>query len=169
MRAGGPAVKTFASGRFTFRDAWCTLHAVANVAEGVNHDNFLLESVVNTNFCIDDGPGFATGRALLLQSCTTVDTQRWALTDNADGTNALDDSQGMCVDTTGRTVGDGIAVAVFDCRFGMTQRFRYTVAGLVQAKGTNTCLSVPGAASNASVSLATCDATKTGQQWKLAH
>jgi hypothetical protein len=132
-------------------------------------EHFLFKSALNNAFCISDAAGNTNGRKVTLAGCSTIDTERWTLTEDTDGTNALVDSQGMCVDTTGRVAGDGLAVKVFTCGFGAHQRFRYTAAGLIQATGTTLCLWVPGAAAGAAVSVATCNNASTREMFKLAH
>jgi hypothetical protein len=150
------------------------VHVAGSVSAAVtpstaHGEHFLFELAVDRTFCIDEAPGNAQGRAVTLSACGTADTERWALTENADGTNAFIDSQGMCLDTTGRKIGDGIALKVFDCRFNDHERFSYTALGLVQVKSTDACLRVPGAANGTAVSLAKCDSTSTGEVFKLAH
>ena len=130
---------------------------------------FLFKSAIDNNFCVDVAPGATAGRAVSLSACGTADTERWTLTDNADGTNLVVDSQGMCLDKAGRVVGDGTPLEVFACGFQSHQRFRYTADGLIQDKTTKDCLSVPLAATGAAVSLATCDNTVSGQIFKLAR
>jgi hypothetical protein len=129
--------------------------------------NFLFESVLDTNFCIDVAPGTTEGRAVTLSACLTADTERWALTENTDGTNAFIDSEGMCLDSTGHKLGDGNPLEVFDCGFRGHERFSYTVDGLIQAKVG--CLSVQAAATGTAVSLAPCDNTSKHEMFKLAH
>jgi hypothetical protein len=130
-------------------------------------ENFLFKSALDTNFCIDVAAGSTQGRSVILNQCTSVDTERWALTDNANGTNAIVDSEGMCVDSSGRKLGDGISLEVFDCSFHGHQRFSYTTDGLIQTK--EGCLSVQGAVSGAAVSVVSCDSTKNHEVFKLAH
>lgn len=130
-------------------------------------ENNLFESALDNSYCIDVVPGGTQGRAVILSTCSTADTQRWALTDNADGTNAIIDSEGMCVDSTGRKLGDGISLGVFDCTFHGHQRFSFTPDGLIQAK--QGCLSVQGAINGGAVSLVACDSTNQHEVFKLAH
>jgi len=106
-------------------------------------ENILFKSGVDSTFCIDEQSGSTQGRTVILSTCTTADTQRWALTHNANGTNSIVDSEGMCVDSTGRKAGDGVALEVFDCNLHTHQQVSYTATGLIQTKGG--CFSVPGA------------------------
>jgi hypothetical protein len=53
--------------------------------------------------------------------------------------------------------------------FSKEWRFAVLSNGLVEDVANGKCLSVPGAASNASVSLADCDVTKPGQRWSFTH
>ena len=129
--------------------------------------NFLIESQLDTAFCIEVQPGTTEGRTLSLHQCGGADTQRWAMTDNADVTNLLVDSQGMCVD--GHFRGLDHALTVNSCQFGKVWRFAFTEAGSLVNERNGKCLSIPGAATNAIVSLATCDVSRLGQRWTLAH
>jgi len=130
-------------------------------------ESLLFKAAVDGTFCLDEQSGSTQGRMVILSTCTTADSQRWTLTHDPDGSNAMVDSQGMCIDSTGRKVNDGTAVEVFDCNLHSHQRFSYTADGLIQAK--QGCLSVPGAAVGAPVSLVTCDSTSNRQLFHLAH
>ena len=130
-------------------------------------ENVLFKSALDNTFCIDVVPGSTQGRAVILSTCSTADTQRWALTDNVGGTNSIIDSEGMCVDSTGRKLGDGLSLEVFDCSFHAHQRFSYTADGLIQAK--QGCLSVQGAVDGGAVSVVACDNSNNHEVFKLAH
>jgi hypothetical protein len=147
-------------------EASVTTRTTPSTAHG---ENFLFKTTLDTTFCIDEAAGATQGRAMFMFSCTTADTQRWAITKNSDGTNALIDSQGMCVDTTGRKAGDGLAIKVANCNFGKQQRFRYTASGLIQVSGTTLCFWIPLPADNAAVSLVKCRGSSAHEVFKLAH
>jgi hypothetical protein len=74
--------------------------------------NFLVKSQLDSNFCIQVGSGINEGRTITLVQCGTADTQRWAFTWNADDTNSIVDTQGMCLDGRTRKGGDGLALPV---------------------------------------------------------
>ena len=132
--------------------------------------NFLIKTLLDTNYCMAVQPGTAEGRTVTLAACdATSDFQRWGLTQNNDGTNLIIDTQGMCLDARLRTTNQGQTVPVQQCRFGDAWRFTYTVLGQLQEVKNGRCLAVAGAASNAAVVLAPCDETATGQRWKLAR
>ena len=131
--------------------------------------NFLLESQLDSNFCIEAANGTGEGRTLTLQQCLGADTQRWALPLNSDDTNLIVDSQGMCLDGRSTKANEGLPIPVAKCGSSKTWRFVVTSAGQLMTARRNLCLSIPGAASNAVVSLAPCDATRQGQLWSLAH
>ncbi len=95
--------------------------------------------------------------------------RRWAFTWNADDTNLIVDSQGMCLDGRFRTANLGLAMPVAKCGFKEVWRFAYRSLGLIMNVKNNKCLSVPGAVSNAAVSLVTCDDTRQAQLWMLSH
>jgi YD repeat-containing protein len=137
-----------------------------STAHGVN---FVLKSQIDNNFCIDVAAGATEGRKVTLSACGTVDTERWALTFDADGQNAMIDSQGMCVDVRGLKGNDGLPVSVYKCHFGENERFSYNATGQIVEVHSRKCLSVAGAVVGSAVSLADCDVTKKGQLWKLAH
>lgn len=147
-------------------EASIATRAAPSTAHG---ESFLFKTQLDSSFCVDVVSGATQGRTVFLSTCSTADTQRWSLTKNADGSNAFIDSQGMCVDSSGRKAGDGLPVKVFNCNFGKTQRFRYTAAGHIQVNGTNLCFSIPLAATGAAVSLAKCSNTSTRQVFKLAR
>jgi len=131
-------------------------------------EGFQLRSHVDSNFCIDVPAGSTQGRQLSLGVCSLNATQRWTFTSNADGTNLIVDSMGMCVDAVGRKAGDGIALKVVNCSFVKTQRFRYTSVGRIQLSGTTSCLSIPRAGAAAAVFLENCNSATTRQQFKLS-
>ena len=129
--------------------------------------NFQVKANADTNFCIEAEGGTAEGRTLTMQQCGSADTQRWALADYVSGVNQMLDSQGMCLDVRGRKAADGVQLAVHLCRGDRAEMLTYTTLGLLEyATG---CLQIPGAAGNAQVSLAVCDATKLNQQWLVTH
>jgi hypothetical protein len=132
-------------------------------------ENFLVKSAVDSTFCMDMTPGATNGLNVVLNTCTTTDTQRFAFTWNADGSNAIINSQGMCVDARQRKAGDGLSIRAWQCHFGDNERYSYNAAGQIVENYSGLCLSVPGAVNGAAVSLVTCDSTKNTQLWKLAH
>lgn len=131
--------------------------------------NLLIKSQLDSNFCIEVGSGTGEGRTLALEQCGLADTQRWTLTRNADETNLIVESQGMCVDGNQRPADAGLPLPVDMCRMGAPWRFSMDASGLIQNGKSGKCLSIPGAASNVAVSLAECDENKPTQRWKLAH
>src|SRR5581483_844594 len=131
--------------------------------------NFLIKSQVDNSFCVQVASGTTEGRTITLQTCGSADTQRFAFSHNADETNVILDSQGMCLDGRSRKAGDGLALPVQKCRFGDALRWAYLASGQIKDVKNGKCLQVPGAANNASVSLADCDATKPGQKFLVAH
>jgi hypothetical protein len=143
--------------------------AAAQTPTTAHGANFLVKSQLDATFCIQVGAGTNEGRTITLVACGTADTQRWAFTWNADDTNSIVESQGMCLDGRARKGGDGLALPVQKCRFNDAWRFTFTASGLIKDVKNNKCLSIPGAAANVAVSLADCDETKKTQLWKLAH
>jgi len=131
--------------------------------------NFQIKSQIDNNFCIAVAGGTNEGRLITLQQCGSADTQRWAFTWNADESNVIVESQGMCLDGRARKGGDGQSLPVQKCRFGDAWRFTVIASGLIKDLQNKKCLSVPGAAANAAVSLVDCDESKKNDLWKLAH
>jgi hypothetical protein len=146
-----------------------TTEAAVRLPDSTAHGaNFVVKSLLDTNFCIEVASGSGEGRSLTMQQCSSVDTQRWMLTWGSNGLNEMVDTQGMCVDVKGRKVNDGIAVVVVQCHHNRAEAVTFTSSGLLDFKSGG-CLSIGGAANDAMVSLATCDETKNGQLWKLTH
>jgi hypothetical protein len=131
--------------------------------------NFLIKSSIDNTFCIQAESGTTDGRSITLQTCGIADNQRWAFTDSDDDTNFMLDSEAMCVDGHFRRGEEGIARTVHKCGFDGASRFTYTASGLIRDVKNDMCLSVPGAANNANVSLAVCDESKPGQLWLIEH
>ena len=131
--------------------------------------NFLIKSSIDNTFCMQVETGGTEGRSITLQTCGVADTQRWAFTDNDDDTNFMLDSQAMCVDGHFRKGEEGIARTVHKCGLDGASRFIYAASGLIRDVKNDMCLSVPGAANNANVSLALCDESKPGQLWLIQH
>ena len=141
----------------------------ATVPTTIHGVNFMIQSQIDVNYCIQIDNGTQEGRALTLQQCQGQDTIRWALTDNADDTNFIVDSQGMCVDGHFKKANLGLSVTVAKCQTGRVWRFAYTGVGQLMDVQNKKCLSVPGAAANAMVSLQPCDQTMNGQMWRVTH
>ncbi len=131
--------------------------------------NFQIKSAVDFSFCIDVPAGATPGRKLTLTACSPANTERWAFTENSDGTNLLIDDQGFCVDSVGRKAGDGISLQVLKCSFVKSQRFRYNSIGQMQFFETTNCVSLPRANAAAALFLEKCDSSKKRQQFKLAQ
>lgn len=130
--------------------------------------NFQIKSQVDNNFCVQVGSGTNEGRTVTLQQCSSADAQRWAFTYDKDETNLIVETNGMCLDSRAVKPNTNTAVPVMKCQFGEAWRYTYTASGLIKDVKLNKCLSVPGAAANAAVSLADCDEKKKGQLWKLS-
>ena len=141
------------------KDPVSTIHGV----------NFLIKSQVDNSFCVQVASGTTEGRTITLQTCGSADTQRFAFSNNHDDTNVILDSQGMCLDGRNRKPNDGLAIPVQKCKFGEAFRWAYLASGQIKDVKNGKCLQVPGAANNASVSLADCDATKKTQQFLVTH
>lgn len=85
----------------------------------------------------------------------------------ATGLNQMIETQGMCVDVSGRKPGDGLAVRVTFCKNARSERLTFTATGQIEfAKG---CLSIPRAAAGAAVFLEACDIAHKTQFWKLSQ
>lgn len=131
--------------------------------------DFLIKSQLDPNFCIQVGTGTKPGRTIALQQCGLADVQRWTFTLNSDDTNFIVESQGMCLDGHLAPAEEGLPLQVARCKTTARWRFELTAVGLIRNVGSGLCLSIPGAASNANVSRATCDETKATQRWVLVH
>ncbi len=131
--------------------------------------NFLIKSQIDTNFCIQVENGGLPRRTVTLQTCGFADQQRWAFTDNKDGTNLILDSVGMCLDGRFKPARLGLAMTVNTCSFSPERRFVFTAEGLIEDPANGKCLSIAGAVGGAAVSLADCDPLQQGQLWNAAH
>ena len=132
--------------------------------------NFLVKSQIDTSFCMQVATGTQEGRLVTLQTCSNADSQRWGFTWNDDDSNFIVEEQvGMCLDGHAPKGSEGLALPVARCQTGAAWRFVFTSAGLIESVRNGKCLSVAGAASNANVSLADCDATRQGQLWTIGH
>jgi Ricin-type beta-trefoil lectin domain len=98
--------------------------------------NFAIKTAGNPNLCFQSqGDG-----SLLISACTSNhNNQRFALTDNPDGTNTIVDGYGECLDRGTGAV--GTALVTMQCTFGATQRFKYVASsGHFKSPGATTCL-----------------------------
>jgi hypothetical protein len=146
-----------------------TLALVAVAPSTAHGENFLFESEVDTNFCIDVQFGDTEGRQLTLGQCSTSPSQVWTLSYDVDNQNQMLDFEGMCVDARRRIAGDGIPLEVFKCANRASQKFSYTATGhLLELKSGN-CLWVSGAVVGTAISLNACDDADKRQVWKLAR
>ena len=143
-----------------------TAAAVVSTPTTAHGTGFQAHNGLDSAFCIDVEPGATEGRPVTLQWCSTVATQRWGLTWNADQTNTIVDSIGMCLD--GAKPQSGVASTVKLCKFGNPWRFTYTSTGLIQSVKTGLCLDVPRAGTDAPVFFSPCDDTKLSQKWRLS-
>ena len=142
-----------------------TSAAVVSTPTTAHGTGFQVKNGLDFNFCIDVEPGATEGRPVTLQICSGVATQRWGFTWNADQTNTIVDTMGMCLD--GAKPQPGVASTVKLCKFGDPWRFTYSSTGLIQNVKTGLCLDVPRANSGAAVFFNPCDDTKLSQQWRL--
>jgi hypothetical protein len=113
--------------------------------------NFGIKTGNDPNFCIQSqGDG-----SLIISACTSGrNNQRFALTDNPDGTNTIVDGYGECLDRGTGSV--GVALVTAQCTFGATQRFKYVASvGHIMSPGVQTCLAAR-AVQDAGVLLAHC-------------
>ena len=131
--------------------------------------DFRIHSQIDNNFCIEAQNGTQPGRGVTLQLCLGSDLQRWALPKFDNSTNIVVDYIGLCMDARLTNATNGFARLVQYCGSGDGSRFTVLQTGQVQSVKNLKCLSIPGAASNAVVSLATCDDTKLGQLWSFGH
>jgi hypothetical protein len=143
--------------------------ATAKLKTSIHGVNFQVQPVADTNFCMQAESGVLPGRTITLQSCAVADNQRWAFSMNQGTTNLILDSQGFCLDGRFHPGDEGLARPVNPCRFASEWKFVYLGTGLIEDVGNGKCLSVPGVAANAPVSLADCDVTKPGQHWLIVH
>ena len=128
---------------------------------------FQLHSASDQSFCAEVEGGATDLRSVTLSLCNPVQAQRWTFSWLATGLNQLIETQGMCVDVSGRKPGDGLAVQVTFCKNARSEKLTFTPIGQIEfAKG---CLSIPAATVVAAVILQKCDITNPRQLWKLAQ
>jgi hypothetical protein len=133
----------------------------------VHGEGFQLHSAVDTSFCAEVDGGAADLRSVTLVPCLGIGVQRWTFSWLASGLNQMIETQGMCVDVSGRKPGDGLAVRVTFCKNARSEKLAFTATGQIEfAKG---CLSIPRAAAGAAVFLEACDITNNRQSWKLSQ
>jgi hypothetical protein len=155
-----------------------TVVVAAHAAGGLDHtgapstargSSLLIKSQIDNYYCVEVAGGTASGRAIRLEQCGATDTQRWTFTKDSDGTNLIVDSQGMCLDGRLPRATHLPGMPVNSCRFTSDERYTFLPSGMIKNVSSGRCLSVPGAAANAAVTLNKCDQTKKGEFWKLAH
>jgi hypothetical protein len=128
---------------------------------------FQLHSALDTSFCAEVDGGAADLRSVTLMQCTAITAQRWTFSWLATGLNQMIETQGMCVDVSGRRPGDGLAVRVTFCKDARSEKLTFTATGQIEfAKG---CLSIPRTAAGVAVFLEACDITNNRQSWKLSQ
>ncbi len=133
----------------------------------VHGGGFQLHSVMDPNFCAEVGGGAADLRSVTLEPCVAASAQRWTFSWLATGLNQMIETQGMCVDVSGRKPGDGVAVAVTYCKNTKAEKLTFSLTGQIEfAKG---CLSFPRNAAGAAVFLEACDSMNNRQFWKLSQ
>jgi Ricin-type beta-trefoil lectin domain len=133
----------------------------------VHGESFQLHSALDPSFCAEIDPGATDLRSVTLEPCVAVLAQRWTFSWLATGLNQMIETQGMCVDVSGRKPGDGLAVRVTFCKNARSEKLTFTATGQIEfAKG---CLSIPRAAAGAAVFLEACDITNNRQSWKLSQ
>lgn len=126
-----------------------------------------IKSVADLNFCLQVAAGTADGRAITVQQCGTADNQRFTFSMNKDGSNIIVESAGLCVD--GRRDSNPMVLDVESCKFGDAFRFSVLATGQIKDLKKGQCVTIAGAAANASVTLANCNADDKKQQFKVTR
>jgi hypothetical protein len=126
---------------------------------------FLIHSQLDQNYCIATDGSTANDRNLTVQQCSPSSDQTWAFTWRADNLNQVVEWQGMCLKTAPR----GQPALVELCADSPSFRWTFTAAGLIQNQQNGACLTIPGAAANAVVTVENCKAANARDRWKLAH
>jgi hypothetical protein len=126
------------------------------------------KTMKDTNFCVDTNFA-AVEPAVTISLCSSALSQRFTMSNGADGHNLILDSRGRCLgvgpkfDLVFRTVSDGA------CKYNAKQRWSFLADGQIVIGNKLLCLTLPTqTASGAPIRLTPCTGS-TGQLWKLAQ
>jgi hypothetical protein len=129
-------------------------------AKGID---FSIRTAADPNFCIQSqGDG-----SFIIGACNSNHNQRFALTDNPDGTNTLVEPDGDCVDRGTGAI--GVLLVSAPCTFGASRRFKYNTAGHFRSPGVSTCIADAKAAQDAAVFIAKCANPSVGTVFGLSQ
>jgi hypothetical protein len=133
-----------------------------------NGVSFTIHSEVDPTYCVENTASVVTPASeATMSQCVARDSQFWTFANAADGSIIIVGSNGDCVDFgPGKTP---TPVSVTPCTFKSVQHFYYTPTGQIESTSGKKCLQIAQAAQNASIYVATCDATNRNQVWPLGH
>ena len=129
--------------------------------------NLQIKTMSDTNFCIDvddSGPQ----PAVILSTCNVAASQRFTLSNGADGLNLFLDSHGRCLSQGAKLFKGAYAIAVQPCTYRTGERWSNSPLGEFTVGSAQRCATVPRAAANAAVTLQPCQGISR-QLWKLAQ
>ncbi|HEY5013513.1 MAG TPA: RICIN domain-containing protein [Acidimicrobiia bacterium] len=129
--------------------------------------NLQIKSMLDTSFCVDvdeSGPQ----PAVILSQCTAVASQRFTLSNGADGLNLFLDSRGRCLSQGPKLSAGFYAISVKPCTYRSRERWSFSPLGAFTVGVAQRCATVSRAAANVAVNLVPCQGTNS-QLWKLAQ
>ena len=130
-------------------------------------EGFQFKTLLDTGFCMDIDESGSQPRAIV-STCTAVASQRFTLSDGADGYNLMIDSRGRCLSRGPKLSKDFFTVAVAPCTYRANERWSLLALGQFTQANANRCLVIPRAASGASVNVVPCQ-TVDSQRWQLSQ
>jgi hypothetical protein len=105
---------------------------------------------------------------VILSTCTSAASQRFMLSNGADGLNLFLDSHGRCLSQGAKLFKGAYAISVQPCTYRAGERWSNSPLGEFTVGTAQRCATVPRAAANAAVTLEPCQGI-TRQLWKLAQ
>jgi hypothetical protein len=133
-----------------------------------NGVNFVLHSIVDPNFCMEDTPAPdnpASGASM--SQCAVRNGQEWTFAHAADGSVVIiGGNTGSCLDFSAAL---HAPVSMRPCTFGAAEHLSYTTKGQIKSASGTKCLQAAAATQNAALFIDTCKKHVPLQVFQLSH
>jgi hypothetical protein len=140
---------------------------IAPPGEQPNGSQLIIESQVDSNFCLANTPAPANpAYETSMSQCAAQPIQQWMFADAEDGSVVLIGNTGQCLGLPSKV---GSPVTMTPCTFKGTERLFFTPTGQIESTSGKKCLEAAQAAQDALVYADTCQPNVRTQFWKLAH
>jgi hypothetical protein len=107
------------------------------------------------------------GTPVVLRQCSGGESERWTVTESADGKAAIIGAGGYCLDVRGaKSQANGTPVQLWKCTFDPNQRFTIGGQGRIHESASGKCLVPQSVKDGAAVTLEPCSG-KPAEAWRF--